>query len=220
MEGLKGGRLQRSRRRGRFRASMKRPNILLVVGGLMTVAACNDDDPTAPGETGLDPGTFEATISGDLSASLEGTAAYQASTSTVNGLYLHAIQLVPENQFPGEPSWFMFAGSEPELEEGTYPVVRVTEEDWEEAEAGWVPEALTEGVGYLGFFSEEGVWASIVLSSDGEITFRWTDAGGLEGEFAIQGDGRRVEFTGEAEEDISVDLAGAFHAVPGSITLP
>ncbi len=189
-------------------------NYVGVAALLIAFSACdrNDNDIEPPDE---DLGTFEATISGDVSASFEGTAVFAeyhdpeteerfftiAFGSPLNGRALN-IWFVRGGEFPGA---------------GTFNIQQL---DMEELEEDWYFDK-EEFVGFFLFHSDDQAEPmELYFTESGSITIELTDHNSIRGDFDVTASGMSMDFEQQQQEELQIQITSTFHAAFGEVQFP
>lgn len=164
----------------------------LALIALIPAACGGDDDPTGPG--GLDEGTFQATVSGDLSLTISGQAGY-AAVNLGNGLTGWALTMTPaSSEVDGSSIILTHYGSTPT--EGSFSL------DLNEQ----------TGEGYtLGFtYYDGGAYTGVLQGSGGTIQITDVSGNSMQGTIQATVTGI-ITVEGEATE-VTANINASFSA--------
>lgn len=178
--------------------------VMLVAAGALS---CGDDDPAGPGD-GPFEGTYTATVSGAVTATLGGTAIFASGTDPDTGESAWVVYLVEnENAAFTSGNNVFFAGFGPP-EERSYMLQDISEsQDIPESGAGGVV-IMYDGQMLTGAF----------LSTGGSLTITDLSADRMDGTFNFTAVGN--VFDGQTATEGAVTVQGSFEAQTGAFVVP
>lgn len=164
------------------------------------MVACNGD---GVGPNGDDTGSFTASVSGDVTATLEGQAIFGEFTQ--EGETGWAVWLVSDAAAADDyVAWFIRAGTRPEG--GTYTLADVQNTSLQAGDIG----AFMTG-------TNDQVTVSM-SSTGGTFTVSSSSSDRVQGTFTVQATGFIV--TGSRSVEGTVTITGEFDATQGTVNLP
>jgi hypothetical protein len=173
------------------------------VGALLVAvlgAACgggSGDDTTAPNPPGGSVGSFSATVSGAMTASLSGSAAF--GSSTVSGSQGFAIALVPAS---GTNSIIFARVNAQAPGTGTYQI------------ADFATQSSVSGAMIAALIAGSAQSGQIYISTSGTLTITSSSSDEIKGNFTVAASAVTVSGTQ------TVTLTGTFTARRGAINVP
>jgi hypothetical protein len=187
---------------------------------IILISSCSRDDDELIVHD-MEPGTFEATITGDVESSFEGVAIYTEYMNQVTGEFFFTIGLGSTTD-EAISLWFVRGGEYPG--EGTYNIQSFERADLDDAEWFFEPQDFVN----LGV-RQPGQEVELYFSQSGSITFEPGVENTIAGEFEFTATGSHMnqenqgEETGEtdpAEEVWEIVISGTFNAAFGEVPLP
>ncbi|MEX2527349.1 MAG: hypothetical protein WEA09_06885 [Gemmatimonadota bacterium] len=191
-----------------------RPTFLALLS-MTFLGACGDGDGgTAPAD-GLDPGTAEITVTGEVAYSGRAEAFYGSSLDPDgSGLYVHIVVLAPTE---GEGGFFYFvnASASEDFPSGNFQFFDASQDDLDDDGLA----AFQDRFAFIYFSSGQGGIPVVALSNSGTLSLQ-TSSGSVAGEFQATASGQRFSpETGEVEE-ITLQADGSFNAEGGEVNFP
>lgn len=161
------------------------------LSAVLLLAACGDDDPAGPN---AEPGSFQATVSGELSASMTGTALFY------------------ETAFGGTSNWVLSLDQDgPEVDGSEVTIARIGTRPATGTYALNGDLADPSGAFYasVSFISPQGIEGTL-NNTGGTLEVTRSSAARVEGTFQIEVEGLVVE-NGEATR-VTATVSGSFDA--------
>jgi hypothetical protein len=174
---------------------------------IFTMVSCNNDDNDIIHE--IEPGTFEASITGDFETQMAGVAVFIDYVDQMTGERAFLLGFGSSNQEIMN-IWFLRAGEYPG--DGTYDIQPVDFEDMQEED--WFLN-VQEFVSYSERMINEQY--ELFITESGTISLEMTGDFTITGEFGITATGYLMDEEGpvEEQETSQVQITGSFNAVPG-----
>jgi hypothetical protein len=172
---------------------------------IFTMSSCNDDDNDIIHE--IEPGTFEASVTGDFEAQMEGVAVFIDYFDQFTGERAFILGFGSSNQEIMN-IWVLRAGEYPG--DGTYDIQPVDFEDMEQED--WFLN-VQEFVSYSERMVEEQY--ELFITESGTVSLELTGDNTVTGEFEIAATGYLMDQEGPAEEGSQVVISGNYNAIPG-----
>jgi hypothetical protein len=182
---------------------------------LILFSACSRDDDEVIVHD-LEPGTFEATITGDVESVFEGVAIYTEYFNQETEEYFFTIGLGSTTDGEAASLWFVRSGEYPG--EGTFNIQSLESADLENAQ--WFFE--TQNFVNLSVRQPDQE-IELYLSDSGSITFEQNTTNTIAGEFELTATGSLMNPTDETDEVPEVweiVITGTFNAAFGEVPLP
>lgn len=178
---------------------IKTTKLLSILLGLMIgLVACSDDDDDQEPNYDADPGTFTMTISGEMSQTLTGNAVFVTSTDPDTGEMVFAMSMASDS------SVVLFAKRGDRPSTGSYSVWNMEDGEFDD---GDIP------------IDQFYIWLSIqddpmiyIFSRSGTVQINGSNAERVYGTFTYQGEGFTLN---DPEDTFTVTASGAFHATAG-----
>ncbi len=171
--------------------------------------ACDDDNGDAdPITIGLDPASFEMSITGDLTATVRGSAIFSEVTDPDTGETGFVIYLVSHGD---DNSTLALAtgGSRPGT--GTYQIVNVDEDVMEDIH----DEMEVEPGQFAAWFqTDPGEEPRLFFSNSGTLTIVESNPQAVVGTFELDADG--VD-TADPDAELYIEISGKFYTIGGAV---
>ncbi len=168
------------------------------------ITACNENG-TGPDDDDLAEATFEASVTGDMTAEFDGTAVFGEATDPETGEDFWVLILTSgDSETTGRTIYFGREGARPGG--GTISLANVEDDDPESGEVFALYFDYTQGA--YGLFASTG----------GTLTITHSSSDDMAGSFAIEAAGTVVQ--GNEAVDVEITITGTFNADNGSVGLP
>ncbi|MDH3222308.1 MAG: hypothetical protein OEO23_01220 [Gemmatimonadota bacterium] len=165
-------------------------------------AACGDDDPTGPGDGGF-AANFTASVTGDVTATLNGTAVFASGTDPETEQQAWVMYMATDSTqaFAGGQTVAFFGLGAPE--QRAYVLEDITQSEGfpDGGAAGWV--ILFDGQTLTGVFGSTG----------GTLTITSLSTNRMDGTFSLTAAGTVFDGTNATEGTVTVQ--GSFEATTG-----
>ena len=171
--------------------------VVAVLGGVTACSSGGGDDVTGTNPPGGTVGSFNATVSGAMSATLSGSAAF--GSSTVSGSQGFAIALVPTS---GTNSIIFGRVNAQAPGTGTYQI------------ADFATQSSVSGAMIAALIAGSGQSGQIYVSTSGTLTITSSSADEIKGNFTVSASAVTVSGTQ------AVTMTGTFTARKGAINVP
>ena len=173
----------------------------------LLAAGCGDDDPAGPGGDGFSA-NFTASVTGDLNASMSGTAVFASGTDPETGQQAWIMYMTTDSTqaFSSGQNVAFFGLGAPEQRAYVLEDFTQSEEFPVGGAAGWV--ILFDGQTISGIFGSTG----------GTLTITSLSANRMDGTFSITATGS--VFDGQMATEGTITVQGSFQAASGLFLVP
>jgi hypothetical protein len=181
----------------------------------ITIFACSRDDDEEIVQD-LEPGTFEATITGDVESVFEGVAIYTEYFNQETEEYFFTIGLGSTTDDEAASLWFVRSGEYPG--EGTFNIQSFERAELDNAQWFFEPQDFVNLS-----VRQPGQEVEIYFSDSGSITFDQSSENTISGEFELIATGTLMDQsqnTDEAPQVWEIMVSGTFNAAFGEVPLP
>jgi hypothetical protein len=178
-------------------------------------SACSRDDEEIIVHD-LEPGTFEATISGDVESVFEGVALYTEYFNQETEEYFFTIGLGSTTDGEAASLWFVRSGEYPG--EGTFNIQSIEREDVENSQWFFEPQDFVNLS-----VRQPDQEVELYFSESGSITIEPNTTNTIAGEFELVATGTLMnptDDTDEVPEVWEIVITGTFNAAFGEVPLP